>query len=93
MQVSIKQLRQLVREGLGQTKNIDCVDCQDCMGCNHCFGCKDCDECINCRYCVACQRCTDCIECSGQSGQRYMIGNEQLTQREYLLRAKELLKK
>jgi len=92
MKTTIKQIRNIVTEVLRDDVNIHCKDCKGCKGCNNCVECSNCVQCIDCLYCMSCSFCTNCIECSGLSGQRYMIGNQQLTQQEYLRRAKEEFK-
>lgn len=82
--------------------DLDCVDCLDvhnselcyeCVGlkkCYNCNHCQECEQCVDCDYCAECKSCTNCILCTNLRHKNFCIFNQQYTQVDFKIRAKQL---
>ena len=79
-----------------------CVDCLQLNKCTLCYECIDCDECYNLRFSQDCSTCSDsaflydcrgcthCVGCVGLRNREYSLFNEQLNEKTYAQKMKQL---
>lgn len=58
--------------------NINCTDCNNCTYCIHCYKCNDCKYCYNCDRCNGCYGCYECISCDNLKDKNYHVRNREV---------------